>query len=433
MASMIFIANQKGEEVVSRSYRSDITKSSCDAFRSKIIAQKATGQTPPVILVEGTSFLYIRHSNIYLVGATRSNPNAPLIFEYLLQKLRILKSYLGDSFNDEAVQGNFTLIYELFDETMDFGYPQNCAIDVLRLYINLGHVLAQTQAGNTGTALTSQITGAIDWRREGIRYRKNEVYIDVHETVTLLTSATGTVLRAEINGKVMMKASLSGMPECKFGLNDKLIMEKEGGAAAAAANTMASGVEIDDCTFHRCVRLGKFDTERTITFIPPDGEFELMKYRVTAPAQPFRLLPTITEEGKNRIIVNLKVNADFPEDKKATNVVIKIPMPPTTASARSNCGRGRAKYEPAERALVWRISSFPGNTEALLQAVVDLLPATRDKPWVRPPLSIDFQIPMLSSSGVEVRFLKVYEKSNYTTSRWVRYLSKSGEYTMRCS
>ena len=33
----------------------------------------------------------------------------------------------------------------------------------------------------------------------------------------------------------MMKALLSGMPECKFGLNDKLIMEKEGGAAAVAS------------------------------------------------------------------------------------------------------------------------------------------------------------------------------------------------------
>jgi AP-2 complex subunit mu-1 len=101
----------------------------------------------------------------------------------------------------------------------------------------------------------------------------------------------------------MMKALLSGMPECKFGLNDKLIMEKEGGAAAAAAASVQGkggkgyilnhslllpynplwlervGVDIDDCTFHRCVRLGKFDAERTITFIPPDGEFELMRYR----------------------------------------------------------------------------------------------------------------------------------------------------------
>jgi AP-2 complex subunit mu-1 len=256
--------------------------------------------------MEGSSFCYIRHSNVYFVGATRSNVNAALLFEYLYQKLRILKSYLGENFTDEDIKANFTLIYELCDETMDYGYPQNCAIDVLRLYINLG-AQVERSSSTSGTALTSQITGAIDWRREGIKYRRNEVYIDVHETVTLVTSISGQVLRAELVGKVLMKSQLSGMPECKFGLNDKLIMEKEGGAAAIAASSKSSGVEIDDCTFHRCVRLGKFDSERTITFIPPDGEFELMRYRVTAPSQPFRLLPTITEEGKTRLLVNLKV------------------------------------------------------------------------------------------------------------------------------
>lgn len=301
----------------------------------------------------------------------------------------------------------------------------------LNITAGLGSLVQNASSGNAGTALTSQITGAIDWRREGIRHRKNEVYIDVHEVVTLLMSATGTVLRAEINGKVMMKTQLTGMPECKFGLNDKLIMEKEGGAAAVAATQNASGVEIDDCTFHRCVRLGKFDTDRTITFIPPDGEFELMKYRVTSPAQPFRLIPTITEEGKTKLTINLKIFADFPQDKKATGVIIKIPLPQNTVAARTTPGRGRAKYEPAERALVWRISSFPGNSQSNLIAVIDLLPSVKEKVWVKPPISMDFSIPMLSSSGVQVRFLKVYEKSNYNTSRWVCYHSKSGEYQMR--
>jgi hypothetical protein len=36
-------------------------------------------------------------------------------------------------------------------------------------------------------------------------------------------------------------------------------------------------VELDDCQFHQCVRLGKFDSDRSISFIPPDGEFELMR------------------------------------------------------------------------------------------------------------------------------------------------------------
>ena len=38
--------------------------------------------------------------------------------------------------------------------------------------------------------------------------------------------------------------SAIGMPECKFGLNDKLIMEKEGGASAAAVQSKTAGTAI---------------------------------------------------------------------------------------------------------------------------------------------------------------------------------------------
>jgi AP-2 complex subunit mu-1 len=40
-----------------------------------------------------------------------------------------------------------------------------------------------------------------------------------------------------------------------------------------------AGIAIDDSTFHRCVNLGSFDHDRTISFVPPDGEFVLMKYK----------------------------------------------------------------------------------------------------------------------------------------------------------
>lgn len=163
--------------------------------------------------------------------------------------VRILKSYLGEEFNDDSLKSNFTLVYELFDETNDYGYPQNCSIDVLKLYINEGTQRARDAAAS-GTALTSQITGAIDWRREGIRYRNNEVYIELQETIAIQVSNTGQILRSEITGRVMMKSLLSGMPECKFGLNDKLTMEAEGGNGANR-QTASGGVVLDDCSFHR--------------------------------------------------------------------------------------------------------------------------------------------------------------------------------------
>ena len=36
---------------------------------------------------------------------------------------------------------------------------------------------------------------------------------------------------------------------------------------------------IDDCSFHPCVRYNKFERERVVSFVPPDGPFELMRYR----------------------------------------------------------------------------------------------------------------------------------------------------------
>lgn len=93
------------------------------------------------------------------------------------------------------------------------------------------------------------VTNAVSWRSEGIRYRKNEVFLDVVESVNLLVSSiptvrltrqklirlanhqvntNGNVVRSEILGAVKMKCYLSGMPELRLGLNDKVMFESTG-------------------------------------------------------------------------------------------------------------------------------------------------------------------------------------------------------------
>lgn len=61
------------------------------------------------------------------------------------------------------------------------------------------------------------------------------------------------------------------MPECKFGLNDRLVLEKEsaqnGGQLSAARSSGGGGgklVDLDDCSFHQCVKLNDYDTTRTM-------------------------------------------------------------------------------------------------------------------------------------------------------------------------
>lgn len=44
--------------------------------------------------------------------------------------------------------------------------------------------------------------------------------------------------------------------------------------------TKGKAVELEDIKFHQCVRLAQFEADRVINFIPPDGEFVLMSYRL---------------------------------------------------------------------------------------------------------------------------------------------------------
>ena len=38
---------------------------------------------------------------------------------------------------------------------------------------------------------------------------------------------------------------------------------------------------------------------------------------------------------------------------------------------------------------------------------------------------------MFTASGLMVRFLKIFEKSNYNSVKWVRYMTKAGSYQIR--
>jgi len=427
MISAIYLINLKGEVLIYRSYRDDVSRAAADAFRMQVLAAKEFRS--PVQVYEKASFFHIRSSNVYLVAATRENVNASMVFEFLYQLVGVFKSYFGGTFEEDAVRDNFPLVYELLDEVMDFGYPQNCSADLLKTFIMQDGQAMDPAAFKVATSIAPQVTGAVSWRREGIKHVKNEVFLDVIENVNLLMSAKGTVLRSDVTGEIVMKTFLTGMPECKFGLNDKVMMETEG---KRQKDSKDGGIEMEDVSFHQCVKLGKFDSDRAVTFIPPDGEFVLMKYRVSESINlPFRVSPVVKELGRTRLEVNVKVKANY-SSVTGLNVIVRIPLPPNTAKCTTTTAAGKAKYEPETSELVWRIRKFPGDTEYTLSGEVEMSARIEDKKaWSRPPISMEFQVPMLAASGLHVRFLKIMEKSNYNTIKWVRYVSKNGQYLNR--
>jgi AP-2 complex subunit mu-1 len=68
-----------------------------------------------------------------------------------------------------------------------------------------------------------------------------------------------------------------------------------------------------------------------------------------------------------------------------------------------------------------------------MSAEVELISTMGEKKsWNRPPIQMEFQVPMFTASGLRVRFLKVWEKSGYNTVEWVRYITRAGSYEIRC-
>ena len=51
------------------------------------------------------------------------------------------------------------------------------------------------------------------------------------------TTLPGKVLSAHVSGRVVMRSYLSGMPECKFGMNDKIMAEAKDKDGASSTGT----------------------------------------------------------------------------------------------------------------------------------------------------------------------------------------------------
>ena len=103
---------------------------------------------------------------------------------YLYQLTSLFQDYFT-TLNEESIRDNFVIIYELLDETMDHGLPQSLDSTILRQFITQeGNRMADDSKNKPPVALTN----AVSWRAEGIKHKKNEIFLDVVEKLNLLVA-----------------------------------------------------------------------------------------------------------------------------------------------------------------------------------------------------------------------------------------------------
>lgn len=100
----------------------------------------------------------LQRANIWLAAVTKQNVNAAMVFEFLLKIIEVMQSYFG-KISEENIKNNFVLIYELLDEILDFGYPQNTDSGTLKTFITQQGIKSATKEEQM--QITSQVYNII--------------------------------------------------------------------------------------------------------------------------------------------------------------------------------------------------------------------------------------------------------------------------------
>ncbi|QPG74304.1 hypothetical protein FOA43_001630 [Brettanomyces nanus] len=303
--------------------------------------------------------------------------------------------------------------------------------------------------------------GLYNSRAPGIKYKKNEINITVTEQVSLLMSHAGSIVRAFAEGSVNANTKLSGIPVCSFRLikqrepiigkyerenryeynedhgkqePDFTIDTEDDEEVDDDTNTNKEAFEkLNECNFHNCVNLQDFDNDGIVKFVPPDREFELMRYRTDITSLPFIVYVEYDYAGSDRLDFKLRLKTHYSKTITASDVVVRIPIPTGTMHAKINSDSGKAKLLANESTIQWKFKKLVGQRLCELNAAVDSIEGAMIS-WSksRPPISIDFTMDNYSTSGYRIEHLKVDEPNlSYRTVKSVKYFSLSKSYEIR--
>ncbi|GKV33583.1 hypothetical protein SLEP1_g42072 [Rubroshorea leprosula] len=450
MISQFFVLSQRGDNIVFRDYRGEVPKGSAEIFFRKVKFWKEDGQeeAPPVFNVDGVNYFHVKVVGLLFVATTRVNVSPSLVLELLQRIARVIKDYLG-ILNEDSLRKNFVLVYELLDEVIDFGYVQTTSTEVLKSYVfnepivvdaarlqPLGPaaIFMQGTKRMPGTAVTKSVVA----NEPGGRKRE-EIFVDIIEKISVTFSSSGYILTSEIDGTIQMKSYLTGNPEIRLALNDDLSIGRGGGSVYDYRSSSGSGaVILDDCNFHESVRLDSFDMDRTLSLVPPDGEFPVMNYRMTQEFKPpFRINTLIEEAGALKAEVILKVRAEFASSITANTVVVQMPLPKYTIRASFELEPGavgqRTDFKEANKRLEWGLKKIVGGSEYTLRAKLTFSQESHGNITKEAgPVSMTFTIPMYNASRLQVKYLQIAKKSSaYNPYRWVRYVTQANSYVAR--
>ena len=374
------------EILIEKHWFNRIPRSICDTYTEHHRAKYDPNSSPP----NGyhTITVPIIHTNKYIIISVIRQDihcitvlcndinNIAFIYELLYYIVDLFLLYFNNQLNESIIRENFSTIYQLLDECIDCGYPFTTDTNQLQLIVqkpsiqsllynnilnkfnstadSAGLTTGANRITNNMSSISNSVTSKIPWRSNSIQYISNEIYFDIVESIDGMLSSSGELLYGTIYGELNVNCRLTGMPDLTL--------------------SFARASLLHNANLHRCARINRYQRDTVLSFVPPDGEFVLCKYKIdTKSIQsnsinssvntnsvarqsrynnssssntlssglhiPLSIRPIVTySKGHGRVYIS--VTSKLPHDRTIQNIRIILPLPPEMLSTdlKSNYG-----------------------------------------------------------------------------------------------
>ncbi len=276
LISQFFVLSARGDVIIRRDFLGNVPKQSPEIFFRLCKfwtdgEEQIQGEAPPVFANDGITYLHTKEGGLQFLATTRDNVSPSFVLEFLRRMCVIIKDYCGSltevradlecnchacmgacsapcegwgpamrpcTHSQDAVRKNFTLIYELLDEVMDYGMPINTSTEAIKTFV-LNEPVVVPPGGSAAAGLVARGLAAVSFnkgptgvfksvldtsRTDG--KRRDEIFVDVVERVSCTFNASGYIVSSQVDGAVQIKSYLAGNPQIKIKLNDDLIIGK---------------------------------------------------------------------------------------------------------------------------------------------------------------------------------------------------------------
>ncbi|CAB0036577.1 unnamed protein product [Trichogramma brassicae] len=416
MIHSLFIINSSGDVFMEKHWKSAVARSLCDYLfddQHKLLAPK---DIPPVVATPHHYLISIYRCRMFFVAVCTTDIPPLFVVEFLHRVVDTFEDYFTEC-TETTVKENYVVVYELLDEMLDNGFPLTTESNILKELIkppNILRTIANSVTGksNVSSILPSGQLSNVPWRRTGVKYTNNEAYFDIIEEVDAIIDKTGATVHAEIQGCIDCCIKLSGMPDLTLSfVNPRLL---------------------DDVSFHPCIRFKRWEAEKILSFIPPDGNFTLLSYHVGSQnvvAIPIYVRHNISlkEPGGGRL--DITVGPKQTIGRAVENVSLEIPLPKIVLNCNLVANQGKYVFDPVNKILQWDIGRIDTSKLPNLRGSVSVQ-SSATVLESNPAINVHFVINQLAVSGLKVNRLDMYGEK-YKPFKGVKYVTKAGKFQIR--